>query len=120
MSIEITEAPAVLWLDEHVELSMTELAALSGLSTADLQHLLDCEALLPVYPAQSVTGEPGVDAGPSCARFSARWLTLARAASRLRDDFDLDTNGLALILQLLSRVDQLEAELRHMRAQHPH
>jgi chaperone modulatory protein CbpM len=106
MRIEMVEA---LWLDEHHQLSLTELAALSGLAAAELQHLVDCEALPPeahVEPAAEV-------------RFSAQYLTLARTASRLRHDFDLDANGLALALHLLKRIHELEVELLHLRAQQP-
>ena len=113
MSIEIIEASGVLWLDEHHALSLTELAALSGLSAADVQQLVDCDALPPVAGAEPMA-EPAAE-----ARFSAQCLTLARAASRLRQDFDLDINALALTLQLLQRIHDLEAELLHLRAQRP-
>jgi len=46
-----------------------------------------------------------------CTGHSAECLTLAHAASRLRNDFDLDTNGLTLTLRLLNRIHELEAEL---------
>ena len=112
MRIDITEA---LWLDEHHEFTQTELIEFSGLSVQDLQHLLDCEALLPVAAAES-------DAGPGAveARFNAQCLSLARTASRLRDDFDLDANGLTLSIRLLARIRELEAELLNLRAQWPH
>ena len=40
-----------------------------------------------------------------------------RTARRLRDDFELDRNGVALALTLLRRIAQLEAEVRatHLR-----
>ena len=109
MSIEITEVSEALWLDDHHEFSLTELVELSGLSVAELQHLVDCEALLPV-------------AGPSAAdlRFSAQCLALARTASRLRHDFDLDENGLTLTLRLLNRIRELEADLHELRLRLPH
>jgi chaperone modulatory protein CbpM len=110
MRIEITEA---LWLDEHHEFSLTEFVALSGLSVNELQHLVDCEALSPA-PA-----EPAADTRAAEARFSADCLSLARAASRLRNDFDLDANGLTLTLRLLNRIHELEAELHDLRAQLP-
>lgn len=109
MRIEVAEA---LWLDERHEFSLTEFVRLSGLSVDDLQCLVDCEALLPVAAA-----EPAAQAGASEVRFSAECLTLARMASRLRDDFDLDANGLTLVLHLLKRIDQLETDIRHLRAQ---
>ncbi len=114
MRFEIIEAADVFWLDERHELSLTELAALSGLSAVDLQYLIACEALLPL-PA----GEPAAPVDSTEARFSAQCIGLARTASRLRDDFELDSNGLALILRLLKRVHELEAELIDLRAQRP-
>jgi chaperone modulatory protein CbpM len=118
MRIEIAEA-SVLWLDEYHELSLTELLELSGLSAAELQHLVECEALLPVVTVNPAAVEPAADLGMAEARFSARCLTLARAASRLRNDFDLDENALALTLRLLKRIHELEAELLDLRAQWP-
>ena len=114
MRIEISEASEGLWLDEHHEFSVTELVAFSGLSLAELQHLVDCEALLPVTAV-----EPAADLGASHARFSADCLALARTASRLRNDFDLDANGLTLTWRLIHRIRELEAELLHLRVQTP-
>ena len=106
MRIDITEA---LWLDDHHQYSLRELVELSGLSTTELQHLIDCEALLPLAAA-----------GASAARFSSHCLALACSAARLRRDFDLDENGLALAWRLLERIRELEAELNDLRAQVPH
>ena len=111
MRIEIAEA---LWLDERHEFSLTEFVGLSGLSMDELQCLVDCEALLPVAAA-----EPAAQASTAEARFSAECLTLARRASRLRNDFDLDANGLTLTLRLLNRIHELEMELLYLRAQSP-
>ena len=111
MRIEVTEA---LWLDEHHDLSLTELVELSGLSERELQHLVDCEALLPI------AAEAAANLNAAEARFGAQCLALVRTATRLRYDFELDTNGLALTLRLLSRIRELEAELHELRAQWPH
>jgi len=107
MRIEITEASEVIWLDQHRELSLMELVELSGLSVEELQHLVDCEALQPVSGATHV-------------RFRADCLALMRTASRLRNDFDLDANGLALALRLLNRIHELEADLHELRLRLPH
>ena len=112
MIIKITEASATveaIWLDEHHPCSLSELAELSGLTVAELQHLVECEALVPVAAVEAATA----------ARFSAHCLVLARTASRLRNDFDLDADGLALTLRLLNRIRELEAELLGLRAQSP-
>ena len=117
MSIDITEVIDVTWLDEHHQFSLDELADLSGLSVVELQVLIDCEALAPVMGA--VDSEPASATTATEARFGAACLTLARTASRLRHDFDLDVNALALTLRLLQHIHGLEAELLHLRAQRP-
>jgi len=117
MIIKVTEASATvaaIWLDQHHQFTLTELVELSGLSAAELQHLVECEALVPVTAV-----EPAVERGATEARFSAQCLALARTASRLRNDFDLDVNGLALTLRLLNRIRELEAQLLDLRAQSP-
>lgn len=105
MRLEITEA---VWLDEHQQFSLAELADLSGLSHAELRQLVDYDALVPADP------------GAAEVRFGADCLVLARTACRLRDDFDLDAGGLALTLGLLDRIRSLEAQLRALQAQFPH
>ena len=104
MRVEITEA---LWLDERHEFSLAELADLSGLSKEELRQLIEYEALLPANPAAAE------------ATFSADCLVVARTACRLRNDFELDTGALAVVLSLLERIRGLEAELRAAHAQWP-
>lgn len=99
----------VLWLDQHHLLSLAELEQMSGLTAEELRHLVESEMLLPVSGMASATP----------AQFSAECLTLARIAARLRSDFDLDANALALTLQLLRRIHELEAELFALHAQRP-
>ena len=48
--------------------------------------------------------------------FEARWLVVARTASRLRHDFELDPHGVSVVLGYVERIEQLEAELRALRA----
>ena len=105
MRVEITEA---VWLDESLQLSLTELAQFSGLSEVELSHLIECDVL--------------GTAGPVAARgaFDAQCLAAARIACRLRDDFELDPDGLALVLSLLERIRGLESEVRGLQAQLPH
>ena len=103
MSIE-TE---VLWLDEHRVVSLRELVEISGLGEAQLLELVHIGAL----PARDAVG-----GGYS---FSARVVTVARTACRLRDDFELDTHGLGVALKLLERVHDLEEEIARLRAEMP-
>ena len=104
MKLELTEA---VWLYERQEFSLAELAELSGLSAAELQQLMEYEALTPADPYAAVP------------TFKAQCLVAARAACRLRDDFGLDAAGLALVLTLLDRIHGLEAELHSLHCQLP-
>ena len=104
MKVELTE---VLWLDEQEQLSLTELAGLSGLSEAELHELVDFGAIIPVDPGVEPLG------------FHADCIVTARTACRLRTDFELDAQGLALALTLLNRIHDLEAQLRDLSAQLP-
>ena len=97
----------VLWLDEHRVVSLHELVEISGLGEAELLELVHSGAL-PLR--DSVGGEYS---------FSARVVTVARTACRLRDDFELDTRGVGLALKLLERVRDLEEEIARLRAQTP-
>jgi hypothetical protein len=95
------------WLHERYELSLSELCELSGLSESELRALVECGAIAPTDPA---------------ARdwtFSADLLVVARSAYRLRRDFDLDSQALAIAVALLERVRDLEDELRDLRARTP-
>jgi len=95
------------WLHQHYELSLEELCELSGLTEAELRELVDHGVLAPIEPDAQHWN------------FSADRLVLARSARRLRKDFDLDTHGVALVVTLLERVRDLEAELRDLRAKLP-
>lgn len=94
----------VLWLDEGRVVSLDELVEFSGLSVAEVHELVQIGAL----PAQSVAGGAFV--------FSARVVTVARTACRLRDELELDVPSLGVALRLLERVRDLEEELARMRA----
>ena len=93
----------VLWLDEHRVVSLSELIELSGLREAELLELVHSGAL----QVRDVAG------GYS---FSASMITVARTASRLRDDLELDTQALSVALKLLERVRDLETEIARLRA----
>lgn len=100
MKIERTE---VVWLEARSDYSTSDLADLSGLPDDLLDELMQCGAL----PTR-------VDQGS--ARFEAECVALVRAARRLRDDFELDANGLAVALSLLRRMRALENQLAEARA----
>jgi chaperone modulatory protein CbpM len=104
MRVELTE---VVRIEEHHELSLSELAELSRLTEADLKELQECGVIAPVDPA----------AGKQ--RFTAESLVVARAAWRLREDLELDAYGVAVALALLDRIRELQAEIRELRARSP-
>ena len=104
MKLELTEA---VWLDERGSITLLELAECSGLTEAELRDLVDLGALEPL------------EAEAREWQFGADCIVAARAACRLRNDFELDTHGLALVLSLLERVHDLENELKRLRARLP-
>ena len=104
MNLELTET---VWLDERGSVTLVELAECSGLTESELRELVDMGALEPL------------DAEATQWSFGARCIVAARAACRLRDDFELDTSGVAVALSLLERVRELEGELQRLRARLP-
>lgn len=104
MKLELTE---LSWLDEHQHLSLTDLAELSGLSEVEIRELTEYGVFVPMQPE-----------APMLA-YTAYCVVIARTASRLRDDFELDMGGLAVTLKLLGRVHELEARIRELKAQLP-
>jgi chaperone modulatory protein CbpM len=97
----------VLWLDEHQVVSLAELVEVSGLSEIELLELVQLGAI----PTREPRG--------AAYTFSARVVTVARTACRLRDDLGLDMHGLGVALRLLDRVSALENELASLRARLP-
>jgi chaperone modulatory protein CbpM len=101
MDIETYEA---LRIDERGEISWMQLIELSGLADAELRELVDDGALVPVA-AQEASW-----------RFHAGAVVIARTAGRLRRELDLDAHGLAVVMRFLVRIEELETELRALRA----
>jgi hypothetical protein len=101
------EQPEAIWLTEDNEFSLAELAELSGLSEAELRELVDYGAVTPIDPDLS----PWV--------FNGKCLLAVRTACRLQISFDLDPHGVALVVSLLDRIHDLEAQLGSLRAQLP-
>jgi chaperone modulatory protein CbpM len=93
-----------LWMDEHRVVSFNELIEISGLTHDELLELVHGGAI----PARETHG--------TTYTFSARVVTVARTACRLRDELELDTAGLGVALRLLERVRDLEAEIAQLRA----
>jgi hypothetical protein len=107
MRIELSE---VIWLEEH-ELSLTELADLSGLPAAVLEELVAAGAI------EAHPGTLGHQA--DVVRFGGAAIRAARMARRWMQDFEIDAPGLILALSLQGRVERLELQLRELRARLP-
>jgi len=105
--VEAERAEAV-WLTEDHEFSLADLADLSGLSEVDLRELVEYGAIMPVNPESPQWVFPG------------QCLPTVRAACRLRVSFDLEPHGVALVISLLDRIHDLEAQMGSLRAQLPH
>ena len=104
MTSEHTDA---LWPDEPGRLRLPDLADCAGLSEAEVLDLVDCGVLTP--------------AGGSEGQwvFGMRSITVARTAHRLREEFELEPHGVALLLAFIDRIRGLEDELRDLRARLP-
>jgi chaperone modulatory protein CbpM len=102
-----TELADAQWLTEECEFSIHELVELSGASVEELRELVEFGAITPVNPESSAWV------------FSGKCLLTVRAACRLRASFDLEAHGVALVISLLDRIRDLEAEMEILRAQLP-
>ena len=94
-----------LYLDAVTEVTWTQLVSASGLPESEVTELVRYGALVPRDP----------DA-PTWT-FEARWLAVAKTASRIRHDFELDPHAVSVVLCYVERIQRLEAELRALRAQ---
>jgi chaperone modulatory protein CbpM len=99
MNIEHSE---LMWLDEQHEVSLDELAELSGLSLPELQLLVESGALTPNNEAAETW------------HFSSHCIVSIRTLSRLKQDFELEQNALSLLLVFLERIRKLEIKLREL------
>ena len=95
METEVTELE---WLDDQAEYPVGELAQRSHLLEIELLELMHCGAI-PAHPGRA--------------------LSAAHVAARLRRDFELDLQGVALAMTLLRRIDELQAELASLKAHLP-
>jgi hypothetical protein len=92
-------------LDATAEVTWPQLVQATGLAESELRELVQYGALVPR------------DANSPTWTFEGRWLVVAKAASRLRHDFELDPYAVSVVLGYVERIQQLEAEIRTLRAQ---
>lgn len=94
-----------IWLNDQAVCSAQHLAEISGLSGEEIDELIANRIIVPVDDASSPPA------------FALRWVVTATTARRLRDDFELDRNGVSLALTLMQRIEDLEAQVDTLRAQ---
>ena len=94
-----------IWLNDQAACSAQHLAEVSGLSVEEIDELIATRVIVPV------------DEATSPPAFALRWVVTATTARRLRDDFELDRNGVSLALTLMQRIEDLEAQVGSLRAQ---
>lgn len=100
MNLPVTPA---IWLGEGEVCTIEHLADVSGLSLDEVKDLVISGVIWPV------------DASTQRCCFHLMHVVTVRQARRLRDDFELDSNGVALAMTLLRRIRVLEQAL----AMHP-
>ena len=103
-----------MWLDATETVTLSELARCCGMSTMELDELVDYKALPPMAP------EPTQIPLMFERVFSAEWVTPLRKVSQLRQTYDLDLFTVAMLLNHLSRIETLEQQVRALQAQLVH
>jgi chaperone modulatory protein CbpM len=94
-----------LYIDAIAEVTWAQIVSASGLPESELRELVRYGALVPQNPE-----------APTWT-FEARSLVVARTASRIRRDFELDPHAVSVVLCYLERIERLETELRALRAE---
>ncbi len=95
MIVDLTE---VIWLSEGHLVSYQELQQRSGLDDEEMRYLLESGALLPKHPDTD--------------QFDSSALDLLRRVARLKQDFEVDSDGICLLLSLLQKIHSLERQLQ--------
>lgn len=102
-----TEIFQVSWMHESQRVTVDELAAMTGLSEAELVELVDAGAVVPLdFQATQWT-------------FAADCVPAVRQAARLRDELELDMHALVVAMKLLAQIDELRREVAALRARQP-
>jgi chaperone modulatory protein CbpM len=101
----ITPIQDAVRFDTVTEVTWTQLVNASGLTEQEMTELVQYGALIPRDPSAATW------------TFESRWLVVARNASRLQRDFDLDPHGVSVVLSFVERIESLQAELARLRAQ---
>lgn len=101
MNIESGDAQ---WPTDHEAITLADLAELSGLPEEVLNELIECGVLI------------RAELRPARWTVTVGTLRSLHTVRRLREDFELETNALAVALRLLDRISELEHQLRQLKA----
>lgn len=101
----MAEQDDAVWLHAGAQVTLVELSHASGLEPDVLRELVE-------YGALALSTTEGAEWS-----FSAECVVRVRTAARLKIDLELETPAVALVLSYLERIQRLESELRHLRAQ---
>ncbi len=107
MPAKTPEQRSVLLLDESSEITLAELTRTCRVHAEWVMELVEEGVLEPLQPG-----------GPQW-RFAATSIVRVEKARRLQHDLGVNLPGVALALQLLERIDALEARLRAMAPRPP-
>jgi chaperone modulatory protein CbpM len=102
-----------MWLDATETVTISELSRCSGLSMLELEELVDYNALAPLPPA------PAQSPLMLERLFSAEWVAPLREVGKMRQDYDLDLFSVAMLLNHLNRIEQLQRQVRSLQARLP-
>jgi pyridoxal/pyridoxine/pyridoxamine kinase len=100
----MAESTDVVFFESHTQVTLVEVARSSGLSEELIRELMEYGALS--------AGEGDALSGACVGRL--------REVARLREDLELDTATVALVLRFLERIEGLEARVQHLNAQVTH
>ena len=95
------------WLDASETITVSDLSRVCGISSGELNELVEYGALKP-WPTRS-----------QGRVFSAACVAPLRTACKLRRDYDLELFTIALLMEYLNRIEELEHELRTLQAKTP-
>ena len=92
------------WQEVSAPVGLAELAQLSGMSSSELDELVE-------YGALSAWGPHTAE-----RQFKVECIAPLRTAGKLRSDFDLELFTVALLLGHLNRIETLERQVKSLQA----
>ena len=95
------------WPEVGESITHSELSQVCRISTAEIDELVEYGALIPL------------ERSPGQRTFSRACVGSLRTACKFRRDYDLDLFTVALLMDHLNRIEELERELRFLQAHLP-